>query len=162
MHRRKRTDRIVERLTQLAEAHARAACLLGEIVSALCEDLDLDAASIVTVNRQATVSPPARSYKPIPVANPDTLAVHWNGRTCFLGNTLAFKLFERLSRRPNYFFSHAVLLDDVWQCQVTKEAMRSVVKTLKQKLRMAGMEDLAMAIDGSRRECYGLMMGRDT
>ena len=38
MHRRQRTDRIVERLTQLAEAHARAVCLLGEIVSAFCED----------------------------------------------------------------------------------------------------------------------------
>ena len=161
MHRRKQTDRIVERLTQLAEAHARAVCLLGEIVSALCEDLDLDAASIVAVDPGAAGLPPAQACKPIPVADPNTLAVHWNGRTCFLGKTLAFKLFERLARRPNHFFSHAVLLDDVWQCQVTKEAMRSVIKTLKQKLRTAGMEDLAMAIDGSRRECYGLMVGRD-
>jgi hypothetical protein len=163
MHRPKRTDPIVERLIQLAEAHAKTVSLLGEIVSALCEVFGLEAASMMaTSDWRAAGSPPGQSSKPIPLADPNTLAIHWNGRTCFLGKTLAFKFFARLARRPNHFVSHSVLLDEVWECQVTKEAMRSVVKTLRQKLRIAGMEDLASAIDGSRRECYGLILDRDS
>jgi len=154
----KQTDQIVERLAQLIEAHSNAQILFGQMISAVCEALELDAASIAAVDGRATGSPPRPSARPLPLADPHTLAVYWNGRTCFLGKTLAFKLFARLARRPNHFLSHDVLLDEVWECRVTKEAMRSVVKSLKQKLRNAGMEDLAMAIDGSRRECYGLIV----
>ena len=40
--------------------------------------------------------------------------------------------------------------------------MRSAVKTLKQKLRQAGMADLAAAINGRQRECYGLILDHFT
>jgi DNA-binding response OmpR family regulator len=160
MHRCNGTDGIIQRLNQLAAAHSEAESLLREIVSKLCEEFDFDVRSIAASNRRADGSSPARSVQQVPLADPNTLAIHWKGKTCFLGKTLAFKFFARLARRPNQFLSHDLLLDEVWECRVTKEAIRSVVKTLKQKLRKAGMDDLAARIDGGRRECYGLILDR--
>jgi hypothetical protein len=160
MHQMKEIDRIVQGLRRLAATHVEAATILHEIVSEIGENRGMDAG-----NGDATPSPanksPLRPFVPqVPIADPDILAVRWKGKTCFLGKTLAFKLFARLARRPNHFLSHDLLLDEVWECRVTKEAMRSVVKMLKQKLRQAGMADLAAAINGRRRECYGLILDR--
>lgn len=153
-----KVDQIVQGLKQLAATHAEAAHILHELVFELGENQSLDTGNGDAPPLLAN-EPPLQSFVPqFPIADPDILAVRWKGKTCFLGNTLAFRLFARLARRPNHFLSHDLLLDEVWECRVTKEAMRSVVKTLKQKLRQAGMEDLAAAIDGHRRECYGLIL----
>lgn len=85
----------------------------------------------------------------------------WIGRRCFLGRTLTFKLFERLARRPNQYVTYDRLLQDVWNGLRSNEAIRSVVKELRRKLIDAGMSDLAEAIDGSNRECYGLILDGD-
>ena len=75
-----------------------------------------------------------------------------------MGNTLPFKFLERLARRPNQLVPCDQLLDDVWECYRSREAMRSVVKVLRQKLGQAGMQDLARAIDGTTARHYGLML----
>jgi DNA-binding response OmpR family regulator len=95
-----------------------------------------------------------------PIADPATFCAQWDGKTCYLGDTLPFWLLERLARRPNQFFRYDTLLQDVWDCKRSREAVRSVVKVLRQKLRAAGMDDLAEAIDGSTAHHYGLTIDR--
>jgi len=156
----KEIDRIVQGLRRLAATHVEAATILHEIVSEIGENLGLDVGIGTTTPLPVNESPLEPSAPRTPTADADSLAIRWKGKTCFLGKTLPFKLFARLARRPNQFLSHDLLLDEVWECRVTKEAMRSVVKMLKQKLRQAGMADLAAAINGRRRECYGLILDR--
>jgi len=156
----KQVDPILPGLRRLATIHLEATIILHELVSEIGEDLGLDAGTGTTAPLAVNESPVDPSAPRIPIADADTLAIRWKGKTCFLGDTLPFKLFARLARRPNQFLSHDLLLNEVWECQVTKEAIRSVVKTFKQKLRQAGMEDLASAIDGRRRNCYGLVLDR--
>ena len=88
------------------------------------------------------------------------LTVRWNGNGCFLGYTLAFRLIDRLAQRPNYYFSHAQLLDDVWGGPRSRSAIRSVVSDLRIRLASAGMAELASMIDGSNPGHYGLLMQR--
>jgi DNA-binding response OmpR family regulator len=95
-----------------------------------------------------------------PVLDRTTFCVLWGGKTCRLGNTLSFKLLERLAHRPNQLVHCEVLLQDVWEGCRSREAVRSVVKMLRQKLNAAKMEGLAGAIDGSTAHHYGLMLGR--
>ena len=49
------------------------------------------------------------------IADRATFSVRWGGRTCYLGDTLPFRLLERLARRPDRLFSYGVLLQDVWR-----------------------------------------------
>jgi DNA-binding response OmpR family regulator len=86
------------------------------------------------------------------------LSVTYQGKTCFLGNTLPFKLLCQLARRPNTYIPHEELLADVWQCIRSDAAVRSVVKTLRKKLRQAGLVALAQAIDGSESGHYSLKL----
>jgi len=83
------------------------------------------------------------------ITNSTTFCAQWGGRTCYLGDTLPFWFLERLARRPNQLFRYDTLLQDVWKCKRSKEALRSVVKVLRQKLKAADMDDLAEAIDGA-------------
>ena len=83
------------------------------------------------------------------------------GRTCFLGNSLHFRLLGRLAQRPNSYFSYEDLFARVWDGGVrSDDAVRSVVKRLRRALRRAGLGDLAKAIDGSVPGHYALKLGR--
>ena len=93
-----------------------------------------------------------------PIADRSTFSVRWQNKTCYLGNSLPFRLLERLAYRPNQLVHHDQLLDEVWECRRSREAVRSIVKVLRQKLCQAGMEDLAEAIDGTTSHHYGLML----
>jgi hypothetical protein len=93
-----------------------------------------------------------------PVADRATFSVHWHDNTCYLGNSLPFRLMERLAYYPNQLIHRDRLLNEVWECRRSREAMRSVVKVLRRKLCQAGMEDLAEAIDGTTAHHYGLML----
>jgi len=84
------------------------------------------------------------------------LSVIFQGRSCFLGNTLPFRLLERLLRRPNQYVSHYQLQEGVWDGEPSPESIRSVVKELRRKLRCAGMDDLAKAISGRVAKHYRL------
>ncbi len=93
-----------------------------------------------------------------PFADQSSFSVVWDGRRCYLGRTLLFRFFERLARRPNQYVTYERLLQDVWDGPRSNEAIRSVVRDLRRKLKCAGMGDLADAIDGRNRECYGLIL----
>jgi DNA-binding response OmpR family regulator len=97
-----------------------------------------------------------------PTVDYGLLSVVFKGRTCFLGNTLAFRLFARLVRTPNVFVAYDDLLTDVWGSIRTDCAIRSVVKRLRARLRKAGMGGLADAIDGSETGRYALRLNHLT
>ncbi|MGC8625497.1 MAG: winged helix-turn-helix domain-containing protein [Phycisphaerae bacterium] len=94
----------------------------------------------------------------LPFIDSATLAVSWNGATCFLGATILLRLFTRLCRRPNFFICHENLLQDVWQGdRKSQSTVRSTVRRLKRSLEHAGMADLANSIrcEGGR---YALVL----
>lgn len=93
-----------------------------------------------------------------PKADVATFSVEWHGRSCFLGNTLLFWLFDRLAQSPNCYVSNVDLLDDVWRGEREDSTIRGVAKRLRDRLCAAGMTDLAAAIDGSVPGYYGLML----
>jgi DNA-binding response OmpR family regulator len=90
----------------------------------------------------------------------ESLSVTFHGKTCFLSNTIPFKFLCHLARRPNTYISHEELLSEVWQGYRSDAAVRSVVKTLRAKLRQAGLAALAEAIDGSAAGHYSLKLDR--
>jgi DNA-binding winged helix-turn-helix (wHTH) protein len=78
--------------------------------------------------------------------------ITFRGRTCRLGNTLVFRLMERLARRPNHFVTFDRLIRDVWDQQArSDEAIRSVMKELRRRLRKSRMTKLASAIRGQKK-----------
>jgi len=84
--------------------------------------------------------------------------VHWEGRSCFLGNTTTFRLFDCLARRPDRYVPHRHLLIDAWEGSVVNvRTIRSVVRHLRHKLRHAKMEGLAAAIVGGGK-AYALRL----
>ena len=90
--------------------------------------------------------------------NRETLMVRWNGCSCYLGFTMAFRLLERLARRPNFYVTHDQLLQDIWGGPRSKSAIRSAINDLRSRLASAGMGDLANAIDGTNVGRYGLIL----
>lgn len=134
-------------------------------------DLLLDLASalrvVATQAEQAAIAmTPRRALAGTPDGrNPleidrSALTVRWNGQSCFLGYTTAFRLMERLAQRPNHYVSHAQLLADVWGGPRSSSAIRSAVADLKARLTYEGMAELANAVDGSNPGHYGLIIRR--
>lgn len=84
--------------------------------------------------------------------------ITYRGRTCCLGNTLVFRMIERLARRPNHFVTFDRLVRDVWDGNAkSDEAIRSLVKQLRDRLRKNGMRKLASAIR-SEKKAYVLTL----
>ncbi len=100
------------------------------------------------LNAAAHVYPEAVSSL-VPRINHSLLSVTHQGKNCFLGNTLPFRVLVRLLRRPNSYVSNETLLEEIWEGIRSPEAVRSVVKTLRAKLRDAGLEALSKGIDGT-------------
>lgn len=98
------------------------------------------------------------AYRSVPLMDLSRFSVRHEGRICFLGNTLPFRLLARLLRRPNSYFSHQILLDEIWEGIRSPEAVRSVVKTLRSKLRDAGLVTLSNSIDGKTRGHYAVFL----
>ena len=142
--------KIEEILRGLADLHAQAALHLDELRALM--------AAAPTQSSGWACCGQGRGGNHYPIADQSTLSVAWDGRHCYLGRTLLLRFFERLARRPNQYITYERLLQDVWEGPRSNEAIRSVVRDLRRKLRGAGMGDLADAIDGSNRECYGLIL----
>lgn len=87
-----------------------------------------------------------------------TFSVRWEGRSCSLGHSTAFRLLERLARRPNEYVSVDRLLDELWSGPRSYSTLRSTVCRLKLRLRLAGMGDLAQMIDGRVYGHYALLL----
>ena len=84
--------------------------------------------------------------------------VCWRGTECSLGQTIAFRLFQRLASSLNRYVSHERLLDDVWGGPRSASAVRSAIGELRRKLTESGLAELASAIDGSNPGHYGLRL----
>lgn len=138
-------QQVQESLRLLARTHASAVAQIEETIALLMFTLELDEPTVVTAER-------------LPVADETTFCILWNGHVCFLGNTLLFWMFRRLLRSANGYVAHVDLLDDVWKGNRESSTIRGVTKRLRDKLIEAGMEDLAMAIDGTVAGYYGLML----
>ena len=108
---------------------------------------------------QTRTPPQAAAPGPQPsLVDPATFAVNFRGKICFLGGGLPFKFLARLARRPNAYVSYEDLLADVWDRNVSDAAIRGVAKILRQKLRRAGLADLADAVDGTVPGHYALKL----
>ena len=156
------TTATAERLVR-ALAHLRqAALLIEEAAPGIVEGLTPGAVAVLlqplpTPDQQAT--PSGNGLVRFPITDRATYCAHWANQTCYLGNTMSFRLLERLARRPNYLVLCDVLLEDLWdEHDRSREVLRAAVKVLRRKLVSAGMEDLAKAIDGSTAHHYGLML----
>ena len=135
--------RLNEIVSQLSQALMTAAICAQEIQAAV--RIEMDAAELGH-RSNGFVERPANLLER-PLLDESTLSVIWKGKTLHLGNTRAFRLLERLARCPNQYVTHEDLLRDVWDDMLLSTAtIRSVVRQLRRKLRIADLTDLAAAI----------------
>jgi DNA-binding response OmpR family regulator len=153
-----RREQIRRSLCSLAESYAATMELMERTLSLLCEELALDPWTYFQTHPSSRSVPSDRHGL---VVDHKLLSVHFDGKTCFLGNTLSFRFLARLSERPNAYVSYEELLSDVWQGVRSDAAVRSTVKTLRQRLRKAGMGGLADAIDGKVPGHYTLKVASE-
>jgi hypothetical protein len=147
-------DGLLGALSRLHAAHANAGAAAEEIRTLLSAMFGLPA------TRQLRAGSPRTAHYPaLPFADRDAFAVLWREKACHLGNTVTFRVFEQLSRRPDRYVSVDALLREAWRGDVrSKHTVRSVVRHLRSKLRAAHMSDLADAIHGLAGS-YGLILG---
>lgn len=150
--------RIRQTLKNLAEAQAATVTLMEEALALMTEELALDPITFWKSRGSpfAVLSTTTKTN----LFDTEMLTVTFQRKSCFLGNTLPFRFFVRLARRPNTYVTYEDLLEDVWEGVRTDDAIRSVVKTLRSKLREAKMGALAEAIDGSVPGHYALKLTR--
>ena len=137
----------------MAQAHASMIEFMEQALVLLNEELALDPITFWHAHRPTAH---LKADDDDPVVDEGLLVVRFHGQSCFLGNTLPFRFLVRLARHPNIYLSYEDLLDEVWEGVRSDEAVRSVVKRLRSKLRQNGMADLANAIDGSEPGRYAL------
>lgn len=131
---------------QLADSLMNAVICAEEIRSIIRAELDRDEYGHGAENQ---LLPPFPKSKRRPLLDESTLSVFWKGRSVHLGQTLCFRLLDRLARRPNQYVTHLDLLREVWDDdEAALSTIRSVVRHLRVKLRDGGMSELAAAIRG--------------
>lgn len=151
----RRRDQIQHSVRTLAESYRATMELMEQTLGMLCEELALDPVTYF----QALPGPRSAPAEPAGfMIDPGVLSVHFRGKVCFLGNTLPFKFLCRLAQRPNTYVSYEALLSEVWEGVRSDDAVRSVAKTLRNRLRQAGLADLADAIDGTVPGHYALKL----
>lgn len=102
---------------------------------------------------------PSRLFR-VPITNAPAKTVTWGGQTCKLGPTIQFRLMEQLARRPGMYFTYDHLSSLVWEGRCpSDDAIRSMARHLKRRLRRAGMTSLAKAIRSIRRNYVLLLDG---
>lgn len=160
MNRERRKEEISASLKLLAATYVQTVRQLErqmeETLATLCRELELEDAgwldAVLAID--ADVAPPSSAFRP--VADRSTLSVVFQGKSCFLGNTLLFRFFETIARRPNRYFAHSELLNEVWGGQRSESSIRNVAKRLRDRLVLTGMTEVACAIDGSTPGYYVL------
>jgi hypothetical protein len=99
---------VVEHLTQLVACLNQAVQLTAEIIDA-SRNLGL---TVPPSNVRVIPGKPRTNAAGIsgqfPVADHATFSVRWHDNTCYLGNSLPFRLMERLAYRPNQLIHRAV------------------------------------------------------
>jgi DNA-binding response OmpR family regulator len=153
----KKRDQIRRTLRNMAAAHASMIDFMEQALSLLNEELALDPVTFWHSHKSGGA---ATSSAKLPSVDRDSFSIRFRGKECFLGNTLPFRLFERLMHQANTYVAYEELLTDVWDGVRSDEAVRSVVKRLRATLRHGGMPELATAIDGSVVGHYALNLER--
>jgi hypothetical protein len=153
----KKRDLIQRSLRGLADSYAATMHLMEETLTLLCEELALDPLTYFRSRRPPADTDPDSEHS---VTNVSLFTANFKGKACFLGNTLPFRFLALLAERPNAYVTYEDLLFEVWQSRRSDSAVRSVAKTLRNKLREAGMPDLADAIDGTVPGHYALKLGK--
>lgn len=141
-------SRIREALRQLAAAHATAMKQMEQAMELLAAELW----------PEEDIPGKGKKYESPLEVDRSVLCVRYHGRSCFLGNTLMFRLIEQLARRRNKYLPYEDLLSEVWESERSDGAVRSVVKRLREALRIQGLEDVARGIDGSVPGHYALKL----
>jgi DNA-binding response OmpR family regulator len=150
-----RRDQIQRSLFTLVQSQVATLEFLEKTFELLREEFSLDP---VTYFQRHTGPPHVSGGEQQFCIDPTLFSVTFRGKACFLGNTLPFRVLVRLAQRPNTYVSYEDLLSEVWNGIRSDAAVRSVVKTLRLKLRAAGMSDLAAAIDGAASGHYSLKL----
>ncbi len=151
----KKREQIRRTLRSLAEVNGAMIDLMERALSLLNEELALAPIDYWRSRLPTAGTPTSRSQ---PAIDRGLLSITFRGRSCFLGDTLPFQLLARLIGRPNVYVPYKELLTEVWQGIRSDAAVRGVVKRLREKLREAGMAELADAIDGTVRRHYALKL----
>jgi DNA-binding response OmpR family regulator len=143
------------------EALVALASLLGDVRISLRTletqiDRAIDALAVIAGDPGATRAPPDHAL----VIDEARFTVRWDGRECELGQTLLYRLLRRLNALPVRYVTHEDLLEDVWGAERTPSAIRTAVGDLRRRIKAAGMNDLAGAIDGRNPGHYGLRLDR--
>lgn len=149
---------IREALRSLAASNCEAVARFEETITVLSNALELGDLDVVADGPAPHEKPVQSPGTNLPIADRRTFTACWRGRSCFLGNTLLFRLFERLARSPNSYIPHVDLLDDVWDGPREGSTIRGVVKRLRDQLAQHGMDELSRAIDGGNSGHCGLMV----
>jgi DNA-binding response OmpR family regulator len=69
-----------------------------------------------------------------------TFSILYKGKPCDLGNTMAFRLIERLAEDKGIYLDIGTLIRDVWQDkEISEGAVQHQIGTLRKKLRKAGI-----------------------
>jgi DNA-binding response OmpR family regulator len=92
------------------------------------------------------------------LVDPTTFTARWGRKTCHLGYTIPYRVLEVLARHPNRYVSHEQLLDEAWGGPRSDSAVRSAVADLRARLNRAGLNRLALAIDGRNSGHYALLL----
>lgn len=141
----RRRDQIQRSLLSVVDSYRASMGLLETTVALLVMELSLDPVTYFHARSGTRASTEQSGFR----IERGMLSVHFKGRTCFLGNTLPFKFLCRLAVHPNNYVSYEELLSEVWEGVRSNAAVRSVAKTLRSRLRQAGLAELAAAVDGT-------------
>jgi DNA-binding response OmpR family regulator len=152
-----RREDIQRSLRNLAESYAALMRLLEKTLAMLCEEAAFDPPNYSQTRQQAEQPSAKKSL----VIDAETLFIYFRGKKCFLGGRLPFKLLARLARRPSTYVTYEQLCADVWNYECSDDAVRSMVKLLRRKLRAKGLGELADAIDGSVPRRYALHLDKN-
>ncbi len=148
-------EQIHTSLQNLANSHAETMANLEHTTALISEALALGPIPQFSAGANDAGG---RQGNELPVIDPAFFKVRYRAKSCFLGNTLPFRLFARLARRPNTYLTYNELLADVWNGVRSDDAIRSVVKDLRTKFRKADLSVLADAIDGSVKRHYAFRL----
>lgn len=149
MNGERRKEEIAAALKLLAATYAETARQFEATLATLKRVLELEdpCSTDLLPATVARVSPAPSVHRPM--VDRSTFSVVFRDKTCFLGNTLLFRFFEVLARRPNRYFAHSELLNEVWGGQRADSSIRNVAKRVRDRLIQTGMEEVAQAVDGS-------------
>jgi DNA-binding response OmpR family regulator len=148
-------ERLKCSLRTLADYQAATMRLFEETFSLICDERTMEPLEYFRnfFRSDSTKSPDNL------IVDQARFTIAYQGKKCFLGSSLPFHFLAYLAGRPNTFVTYADLLEEVWQGSKRSDAaVRSTAKVLRNKLRLAGLTNLAEAIDGSEPGHFALKL----